>query len=255
MRTSPALRLAVDQPYGAFPGAIRDASRQTTLALMIALIVVAVPLRLIFDRILLDGFEQIETKAALKNVARVEDALAGRIAWLSVKSRDWAWWDDCYAFAKDRNQKFVDSNLVSNSIASMGIEAILLFDAADRRIAASCIDPESGEEAPLYAALERRFAAGSPLLDVSLEQREKFGLFIEGGEVWSFASTAILRTDQTGPANGAIVFAERIDAAAVAELAELTHLQVTLHRLAPPASAPSASPEPAPPPSPARCCG
>jgi sensor domain CHASE-containing protein/HAMP domain-containing protein len=198
---------------------------------VIAVLAVAVPLRLIFDRILLDGFERLETAATTKDVARVKDALDARVESMSVKARDWAWWDDAFTFAGDRNQEFIDSNLAASSVATMGLEAILMFDSAGDRIATSCVDLGSGEEAPLFPALERRFVAGSPLLAVDLEKRAIFGHFLAGGDAWSFASTAILRTDQTGPSNGVIVFARRIDDAFVAELSDVTHLAVRLHRL------------------------
>ena len=205
--------------------------RRITLALLVWVAVLAIPLRLVFDRILMSGFSEIETAEIDRNVQRAEDALRAEIASLSVKARDWAWWDDCWKFGADHNSEFIESNLPTASIAALGIESILIFDAAGERIAASCVDLETKEATEVYPALAARFKTGSPQLGVDEQNRERFGLFLEAGELWYFATAAILTTEQTGPVHGAIVFGKRVDDAVITKLGELTHLSLALHRL------------------------
>ncbi|MBL8840984.1 MAG: response regulator [Planctomycetes bacterium] len=203
--------------------------RQTTWVIAIALLLVALPLQFAFDRIVLDSFARVERDATARNVERVRDAFDASIATLANKTHDWAWWDDAYAFALDRNEEFVESNLTPASIASMGLNAIAFFDPAGALLRERCVEIEDEQVIPLPAALAARFVPGSPLLARTESDREASGCFVHDGEIWLFAATALLTSEQTGPARGSILFAKRFGAAQAAELSAVTHLDLAFH--------------------------
>ncbi len=203
--------------------------RQTSLTLVVALAVLMVPLHLLFERILMGGFARLEDEAVRRDVARVEDAIKSNLGGLAQKARDWAWWDDAYQFAADHNPAFVESNLLPTALASLDVNAILFYGTSGELIVGRTIDPSTGEEVPMPAALAGQFVPGSPLLALQDRDQGQSGIIVGDGGAWLFSAEAILTTEQTGPTHGTLVFSRELDAGEVAAVAAVTHLDVELH--------------------------
>ncbi len=203
--------------------------RQTTWTIAVTLLLLAIPLQWLLDRILLEGFGRIEHQATARNVERVADAFRAQTEQLHLKATDWAWWDDAYSFAEDRNDEFIASNMMSSGLVSLRVNAILFFDPDAELITSRCVDLDTEAEVPLFPALVARFHPGSPLLRRTESDRAKYGFFIHGDETWLFTAVAILDSNQAGPAHGTLVFATRFGPSKVADLAAVTHLDLALH--------------------------
>ena len=57
------------------------------------------------------AFDQLERSQAMEDSMRADAAIQGELRQLDNALGNWAEWDDAYAFAENRNPRFIQSNL------------------------------------------------------------------------------------------------------------------------------------------------
>src|SRR4051812_18177160 len=106
-------------------------------------------------KVVMDSFRQLERDAANHSLDQVFNAFQADLEHLAVSVRDYARWDDAYAYALDRNERFTQSNLAPESLENMGVDVVWMLDAADHEILSLRVDPRPARhvERPANAAL------------------------------------------------------------------------------------------------------
>ncbi|MBP9728087.1 MAG: PAS domain S-box protein [Candidatus Moranbacteria bacterium] len=177
----------------------------------------------VLSGIIARDFAELEKSEAEKNASRVVDALNGRMDALSVKVSDWAQWDDTYNFVIDGNQEYVQSNLQNeafgllqiNSLTILDLEGKILFDRMVR-------DGETVASSP--------FLLEHITKDVVEEYVHTDGphrelVSIESGPIM-YVARPITTSDGKAPTNGFIIFGYFFDERVLAELSQVTHLDI-----------------------------
>jgi signal transduction histidine kinase len=189
------------------------------LALLLAMRVVVV-----------DGFEAYEGQETRRDVQRVLAALDDDLAGLRATTRDWAAWDDTYAFMRDPRFDYLRANLLADTTPiNHRLNLILYLDAAGRLVFSRAYD---------FAA--RRPLAVPPDLLAHLAP-ERLGALREPGEgtagllalrdgLMLVSAEPILTSDRRGPARGTVIFGRRLDPPALRRLAALTLAAPIAHR-------------------------
>lgn len=105
-------------------------SLRAKLLLILGAIWIMVSLIIFFDSrlILARDYENLEQQLMVKNVNRVEKAFDNMYAALKLYGESWSVWDDAYRFLKDKNAKFIASNMVSGTYTSSNINFFFFFD-------------------------------------------------------------------------------------------------------------------------------
>jgi len=85
-------------------------------------------------KVVMDSFRQLERDAANHSLDQVLNAFQAELDHLAVSVRDYARWDDSYAYAADRNERFTQSNFAPESLENMGVDVVWMLDAAFRYI-------------------------------------------------------------------------------------------------------------------------
>src|SRR5689334_19711333 len=85
-------------------------------------------------KVVMDSFRQLEQDAANHSLDQVLNAFQADLEHLAVSVRDYARWDDSYAYSADRNERFTQSNFAPESLENMGVDVVWMLDAADREI-------------------------------------------------------------------------------------------------------------------------
>src|SRR6266700_3164370 len=100
---------------------------KTLLVISFTFVALIAVLYFVSQAIVLRSFSEQESLEATQNVERVESALADNLASLEGTARDWAWWDDTYAYIEDHNQGYFKSNLAQNSAMESNPLNLMLF--------------------------------------------------------------------------------------------------------------------------------
>ncbi len=206
--------------------------RLKTLLIMGVLLVGLVSiLYLALSTILADGFKRVEETSIRKDVERALKTVANDLANLSSTARDYAEWDDTYAFVQDRNPDYIEANLVDSTFSELKINVFMLFDDAGQLVFAKGFDLDDAVVTPVTEGLLSYFQPGSAFLyHPDLQTRYSGILLLPEGPLL-MAACPILTSQNKGPIHGTLVLGRYLDALKVQQLADLTNLTLTIRRL------------------------
>jgi sensor domain CHASE-containing protein len=158
-------------------------------------------------KVVLESFAQLEHEADEKSLQQVVKAFEADLNQLAISLRDYAAWDDSYEYAENRDEQYITSNYVPETLVNMGVNIVWMIDTQDRDIV--MLDHRFGEHVDrppspevtklLHDNLSRikALAQGSKPLDRLLRTSDG---------VLAFAAFPVLKTGQIGPSRGYLLF-------------------------------------------------
>src|SRR5262245_58630022 len=123
--------------------------RKTLLIVGLSLGALFFVVYLVVSFISLSGFNTIERQDVNQNVSRALQALADEISKLDTSAGDYAPWDDAYEFVTNHNQDFIDSNLGSESMGNLKLNALIYLDNDHQIVYGRSLNLETDEAAPV----------------------------------------------------------------------------------------------------------
>jgi PAS domain S-box-containing protein len=180
--------------------------------------------------ILLGGFATVEERDTHQDVQRALDALSNEIADLDSVTRDYASWDDTYAFIEDANETYPKVNLVDTTFSNLRLNLMVFVHSSGRIVFSKAFDLQNDEETPFPESLHAHLAAGSLLLQHPDLESGLTGLILLPEGALLVASRPILTSEYQGPARGTLMMGRYLNDAEIEHLAEMTHVSLTVHR-------------------------
>ncbi|TAJ23479.1 MAG: response regulator [Planctomycetota bacterium] len=202
------------------------------LVLGAVLATVALGFHSLASRWLQNGYGELERTDCAEARAAVESALDALRDDLCSKLADWAMWDDTYRFMEDGNRAFVESNLLPDSIGSIGISAIAFLSDDGRLLESLALAERESVAVPLWPGLEQRLRADFASLGCGDPERVVAGLWRLPEGPMVVASRPVLPSSGVGAPRGRIVFLRRLDAALFARIADQTREHCALVEIA-----------------------
>jgi sensor domain CHASE-containing protein len=199
---------------------------KVALTLLLTICTFAAVSYLILSEVIAPAFENLELEAARSDLVRAEQAIQTDINNLEAITADWAPWDDIYGYVSGRNPGFRKSNLDRPTLANLNLDMMAVY-AGDRRFVWGQL-LLAGEEhelaelgilnpgKPSFAALAGHSNADARTVGIIATE---FGPMI-------ISSRPILMSDNSGPVAGALVMAQFLDSARLAQLRERTEVSV-----------------------------
>lgn len=189
---------------------IRTRVAAIVLGTMVAAVAVTA---IVASRVLLNGFESLETNDAIEDLRRGTAAIDAELDSLAFKSIDWAMWDETYAFlaAPTDNHPWIASNVVDETFETLQIDIFLVTDLRGEEVVARAYAHGDQPGATVPDALRSALRPGGALDDVGQERPSRAGLLRVDGAALLFAAQEI--TDSTGSATprGVLVMAKWLD--------------------------------------------
>ncbi|MGQ9601423.1 MAG: CHASE4 domain-containing protein [Candidatus Bipolaricaulia bacterium] len=192
---------------------------------------------LVLRSLFLGGFLTLEEQAIRREVERTLNALADDLSKLSALVGDWAGWDDTYAFIEDANPEYIRSNLVDQTFSELDLNLMVFVHSSGRIVFAKAFDLQEKREVPVPEGLLNSLTPESPLLRLSPPREESpeeeglTGLLLLAEGPLLLAARPILTSEKAGPSRGSLIMGRYLDAAKVAQLAELTDLSLVFRRV------------------------
>ena len=175
-------------------------------------------------------FEHLEERDARKDLERAQLALADRGVTMEATARDWATWDEVYAFAENGNEAFVRDNLTPTSLMLIRMQMMAVLDGSGRLVWGGALDPADGEKWLSAEEFQRRFGDFSYVPAVGELSGARSGVVMSGVGPMQVAYAPILTSQGEGMPMGTLVVGRLLDDEDVVELARNLKLNVTLYR-------------------------
>jgi len=204
--------------------------RKILLVISIMLVGLIAILYAASSTILLRGFAAVEERDTRQNVERALDALSNDVVNLDSSTRDYASWDDTYAFIEDANEAYVEANLVDTTFSNLELNLMVFVHSSGRIVFSKAFDLQNQEETPFPESLQAHLAAGSLLLQHPDLESGLTGLILLPEGALLVASRPILTSYYEGPARGTLMMGRYLDDAQIEHLAEITHVSLAVRR-------------------------
>jgi sensor domain CHASE-containing protein len=78
--------------------------------------------------ILQPSYTRIENQEMIKSLSQLNSALKYQLDTLGASAKDYSSWDDTYRYVQDKNEYYVDSNLVDPTFANLKLNLIAIVD-------------------------------------------------------------------------------------------------------------------------------
>ncbi|GAB4459250.1 MAG: CHASE4 domain-containing protein [Anaerolineae bacterium] len=193
---------------------------------------------------LLRSFADLEIQDTREHVARTVNSLYNDLDALNTLCRDWAFWDDTYAFVANANPEYVQTNLVDAAFAGAELNLMVYLDAAGETVYAKAFDLEAETSIPLPEGLQAHLSDGALLLQ--RPDHEVTGIILLPEGPMLVAAQPILTSEAKGPSRGTLVMGRYLSARQVQRLSEAIRLPVAIYPVGdarvPPELAPGAPP-------------
>ena len=165
-----------------------------------------------FDRfVVAREFDAAERQEVRRDVLRSINAVDVEAEVLDVLLRDWASWDDTYAFLAGELPSFVERNIPPDLVETMLLSAIVIVD-LDGETVVSQARTIGGDEGPIGD-----LTVAGPIRDMLLQRALTSGAFggiipLDEGPIL-IAARPVLPTNETGPPRGLIIMARWLNEA------------------------------------------
>jgi methyl-accepting chemotaxis protein len=216
-------------PVSAF-GRVRRSLRARILVAVAATMAVGIGgLYVVGGASVMNGFLTLEHRETADSAGRLKDAIDQQLASMDVTMSSWSSWDDTYAWVENQNADYVNSNLGDSVFGQLRVNILAFYDATGRTVWAKSADLSAGTITQgLPAGLDPYLNSNHPILGRSDITAPLNGIVNLPNGPMLLVSRDILTSDAQGPSHGTMVMGRYLDAAEIATIANLTHLDVAV---------------------------
>lgn len=180
--------------------------------------------------VLIKGFLEIEEQMIEKDVRRAVNSLYDDIYVIDSTNYDWSAWDDTYEFIQDRNEEYIESNLINDTFVTIGVNVMLYFNSSGDLVFGKAVDIENGTEVEITEELLDYIEENEFLLNHQNVEDNISGIILLTEMPAIISSRPILTSEDEGPIRGALIMIRYIDEEEIEKLSQLTQLSIEILR-------------------------
>ncbi len=177
---------------------------------------------------LLSSFRNVEAAATEQKALQVYRAFEADLRQLAISNLDYAHWDDSVQFVKDRNQHYIDANLVRQNLLGMHVDLVWIVDRDGHEIYSGITD-RSGAE--VVSPAPRAYLQGLTRFlppPHSVDFPPVNSLLATSHGLMAVSAHEIQRTDLTEPSGATLLFGRFIADTDIERVRETSHEPVTM---------------------------
>lgn len=175
------------------------------------------------------SFSKLEEKYARLNIERVQTSVSDNLAQLTRSAKDWAAWDETYAFINNSNNNFIQGNLIDSSFTTLRLNVMLFMNSSGRVIFGRAFDLEDKKVAPVPQSLLDHLASDSILLKHTHAESHISGIILLSEGPMLVSSQPILTSEGQGPMRGALIFGRYLKDNETQRLSGADALTIDIH--------------------------
>ena len=177
--------------------------------------------------ILQNNLNALENKDVSEEVARAVNTLGNEKIDLQSIAADWATWDDSYKFVADKNQAFINSNLLDSTWSQLKVNLMVFVDPAGRIIFAKNFDLKTGIASPVPKSLLTELKMHPELLRSDQLNDPLTGIVSLPANHLLMTSHPILPSNGQGKVGGTLLVGRYMDKAFMNRLAKMILLNLS----------------------------
>jgi diguanylate cyclase (GGDEF)-like protein len=169
----------------------------------------------------------LEEDHSREELLRIRNAVVADIANLDSTARDYASWDQTYAFIARPTASYVKSELTDSTFRNIRVNAVMLLDSAGRVVVIKTTDSDDHRSIPADDLHHIRDLARNLVGSVSTDTGVT-GITRTSQGAYLFAARPILTTEHQGPSRGTLIMAREFNDDSARRLSALLNLNITV---------------------------
>ncbi len=203
--------------------------KKTILLVLTTLLGLVAVLYVFLSSVIIDEFRELERETTTRNVNRVTEAVNADIEKLDLTAIDWAKWDDTHEFIIDRNQDYIDTNLVPQTMNDLEINLFAFIDLDGEIVYGHGYDLENQIQTDIPQSILDKLTRNNKLLTHTDTDSSTTGMLHVPEGTMIISSRPILTSGGEGPINGTLIMGRYINDSVVEGLGDQTKLDLTYH--------------------------
>ncbi len=207
---------------------------KSIIVICVGFSILCLVLSVTLNAIIISNYSELESKTVSEHVGRVLNQFNQEYYNLEAVASDWSVWDDTYFFVEDKNETYINNNLLYEIFQDIGINFMLFYNNSDALVFSRTYDFQVKNETMLPASLYTYISnnKGSLLTHQSLESSQTGIIYYDTKETPLLISiTPILHSNREGPIHGSLIMGRFLDDTKVESFGNITHVTVVLHSL------------------------
>lgn len=209
----------------------RSLHEKTLIFLCLTLVSLIGVVYLASSEILVSSLKTAEEQSARQSLQGILNVVAKDQEAFTARFNDWSAWDDFYAFVKDRNEAFIKSNLIVESLSNLRINFIGVVNIKGQIIFSKKIDFKQKVFQPLSSDLSKFLAPNSLLITYPKSNRKLTGVVLSSEGAMLVTAHPILPSHGKGQVRGSIIFGRYLNSDAIDDLSKITRFSIQQYPL------------------------
>jgi sensor domain CHASE-containing protein len=191
-------------------------------------------LSIILNDIVIGSYSDLEIKIVSDNVSRILKQFDQENKNLESVGTDWSMWDDTYFFVENKNETFIQNNMLYDIFSGIKINFMLFYNNTGALVYSKAYNFQMKNETILPATFYLYISSNKESLFThkNLESNQT-GIIVYDTKKTPvvISTTPILHTNGDGPIHGSLIIGRFLDDTKVKSFENITHLTVILHNL------------------------
>ncbi|MFN6496350.1 MAG: SpoIIE family protein phosphatase [Nostoc sp. DedQUE01] len=182
--------------------------------------------------IFMNSIQQAEEHEAQQTVKGVQSLLRQTQENFRDRYIDWSAWNDTYNFIENRNNNYLQANLVPETLKALQVNLIVYLNTSNQIVYGTGFDLNNQTYKPIPQLLRDRLSSANDLLlqRPNLTAEQTGIVLLPEGPMW-ITSQPILKSTGEGPMRGSLIVGRNLDAKAVEQLSRIARLPIKIYRL------------------------
>ena len=200
--------------------------RKTTVIYLILLVSFLTFFFLYSNGVYLRGINQIEVNYANDNLMRAENVLKNQITNLDRTCKDWAYWDDTYQFIQNRNQDYISSNLIPDTMKNLNLNFMILINSDGNIVHRMAFDSQNDVEMPIPPEFNDYLSKNVNDLISAANEKEVRGLLFLDEKPLIISVNSILKSTSEGPSRGILIMGRYLSESEISKISDTLKIPV-----------------------------
>lgn len=163
------------------------------------------------------AFAQLEEEALARQSARAEAMLERALSVIENSTKDYAVWDDSYAYVETGDEAFETENVTELGLVNLGVDAMAYARADGRVLSALYVDLESETAVAALTRDFERLARSENIRTLANGAASSSEFVTVDGRVFAVGLAQVTRSDGSGTPTGYVMMARQLSDAMAAD--------------------------------------
>ncbi|MEQ8188260.1 MAG: CHASE4 domain-containing protein [Candidatus Eremiobacterota bacterium] len=206
--------------------------KKTFLIIFITFMILLAILYVILEHLFLENFSGLEKEYTEQHLARALNAIEHENSVLDKLTLDWSAWDDTYRFVQDRNEHYINVNLLDKIFIEHNINLMIYTDASGRFIYGKYFDLENKKYIDEEDNFFKNILSDNRILTEHKDRDSKIeGLILLGEGPVIIDSRPVITSQFKGPIMGTLIMGCYLNERLIEKIGKDLHLSLDLYSI------------------------